>query len=375
MKPRTLLLLLALVLGAAIYFLGVRPRQRAEAATELQVRSAARPTVGVVVARRASASRELILPGALQAYEDIAIHARASGYLARWLVDIGDRVRAGQTLAVIESPEIDQQVNQARADVAQAQANLQLAQVTTERWKALGAQNAVALQDVDQKEADFKARQADLQAAQANLERWQQLQSFETVTAPFDGVISARNIDVGALISAGSGPELFHLTQSETLRVYVNVPQSYVPDMRVGLPAEVLVEEFPGKPFPGRVVRFAGALDAASRTLLVEVDIPNRDGRLFAGMFCRLRFRLPSDPAILIPSNDAIIRAAGTLVAVVTPGNRIHLQPVLLGRDFGSRIEVRSGLAEGERVVDNPTDALTEGMTVVPVLSPASSAE
>jgi membrane fusion protein (multidrug efflux system) len=369
MKPRLLVLILAI--AAAIYFLGVRPRQRAAAAAAQLAQLTERPAVRVALARRGTAVRELILPGTLQAFDDTAIHARASGYLGKWLVDIGDSVRAGQPLAVIDSPETDQQLNQARANLAQAKANLELARITAERWRSLGAQNAVARQDVDQKAADYAARRADVTAAEANVQRWAELQRFETVTAPFDGVISARNVDVGALISAGSGPELFHLTQSGTLRAYVNVPQAYVPDIRRGLPVDVLVEEFPGRAFAGQVARFAGALDPASRTLLVEVEIPNPAGRLFAGMFCRFRFELPSGPALLIPSNDAVIRAAGTLVALVTDRNTVHYQPVELGRDFGSQIEVRAGLAEGARLIENPSDALLEGMPVEPVAAPA----
>jgi RND family efflux transporter MFP subunit len=368
MKSRTLVILLVIAAAAAVYFLGIRPRQRSEADAAGLARAAGQPSVNVIIAARATAVRELVLPAALQAFDDTAIHARASGYLGKWLVDIGDHVKAGQTLAVIDSPEIDQELRQARANLEVATANRELARVTADRWKSLGGQHAVAQQDVDQRVADYAARQADTAAAEANVQRLEEMQQFETVTAPFDGVISVRNIDVGALISAGSGPELFHISQSGTLRVYVNVPQAYVPDMKVGLPVDVLVDEFPGENFPGKVVRFAGALDAASRTLLVEVQIPNAKAELFPGMFCRLRFRLPSDPAILIPSNDAIIRAEGTLVAVVTPENTLHFQKVSLGRDFGTQIEVRAGLAEGSHIVDNPGDSLSEGLLVTPVL-------
>jgi len=367
MKPRSLVILLVLA-AAAVYFLGIRPRQEAEAAAIGQAHAAGLPSVSVIVTARATAIRELVLPGALQAFDDTAIHARASGYLGKWLVDIGDHVKAGQVLAKIDSPEIDQQLRQARANLEVAKANMELARVTADRWKSLGGQHAVAQQDVDQRVADYAARQAEADAAEANVQRLEEMQQFESITAPFDGVISARTVDVGALISAGSGPELFHISQSSTLRVYVNVPQAYVPDMRVGLPVDVLVDEFPRQNFSGKIVRYAGALDAASRTLLVEVQIPNAQAELFPGMFCRLRFRLPSDPAILIPSNDAIIRAAGTLVAVVTDHNTIHFQPVELGRDFGTQIEVRDGLAAGTHIVENPSDALSEGEAVEPVL-------
>jgi membrane fusion protein (multidrug efflux system) len=367
MKSRSLLLVLVLLLAAVVYFVGVRPRQAAEVLAAGRARTAEHPSVSVILAERATGTRELVLPATLQAFDDTAIHARASGYLGKWLVDIGDHVKAGQVLAKIDSPEIDQELRQERANLDVANANLELARVTAERWKALGTQNAVAQQDVDQRVADYASRRADVAAAQANLQRLNELQQFETITAPFAGVITARNIDVGDLINAGSGPELFHISQSNVLRVYVNVPQADVPDMRVGLPVDVLVEEFPSQQFPGKVVRFAGALDAASRTLLVEAQIPNAQAQLFPGMFCRLRFQLPSDPAILIPSSDAIIRAEGTLVATVTDQNAIHFEKVALGRDFGTRIEIRSGLAAGTRVVENPSDALSEGEAVEPV--------
>jgi len=375
MKPRSLVLVLLQVLAAVVYFVGIRPRQEAEALAAGRARVAEHPSVNVIIAERATGLRELVLPATLQAFDDTAIHARASGYLGKWMVDIGDHVKAGQVLAKIDSPEIDQELRQARANLDVANANRELARVTADRWKSLGGQNAVAQQDVDQRVADYASRQADVAAAQANLQRLTELQQFETITAPFDGVISTRNIDVGDLISAASGPELFHISQSNVLRVYVNVPQAYVPDIKVGLPVDVLVEEFPRQNFPGKVVRFAGALDAASRTLLVEAQIPNAQGELLPGMFCRLRFRLPSDPALLIPSGDAIIRAEGTLVATVTEQNTLHFQKVTLGRDFGTRIEVRSGLAAGAHVVENPSDALSEGQAVEPILpAPAGPA-
>jgi RND family efflux transporter MFP subunit len=364
MKLRSLVIVL-IAAAAAVYFLGVRPR--IQAGRDLSAHVAERTPVSVIIARSASATREFTLPGTLQAFVDTAIHARTSGYLGKWYVDIGDRVKEGQTLATIESPEVDQELNQARANLLQARANLDLARISAERWKALGEQSAVSQQDVDQRSADFEARKADVAAAEANVQRLEQLQSFEKIAAPFDGVISARRVDIGNLISAGSGPELFHLAQSDVLRAYVNVPQSYVPDVRLGVPVDVLVAEFPKKVFQGRIVRFAGALDPASRTLLLEVQIPNPAGELFAGMFCQLRFHLATaTPAILIPSNDAIVRAEGTLVATITDGSAIHLQRVTLGRDFGTRIEVLAGLADGQRVVDNPSDALTEGQPVEP---------
>ena len=221
MKFRTFVIVLVLVIGASVYVFGVRPRL--QSAAELTAVAVGKPRVDVTVARRANAVDNLLLPGTLQAFVDTAIRARTNGYIAKWLADIGDRVKAGQTLAIIESPEVDRELNQARASLEQAQANLELARVTAERWKTLGLQNAVAKQDIDQKNADYEARQADVAAAKANVERLEQLKGFETVAAPFDGVISTRNVDIGTLINAGSGPELFHLSQSDTLRAYLVV--------------------------------------------------------------------------------------------------------------------------------------------------------
>jgi RND family efflux transporter MFP subunit len=374
MKLKTFVISLIIVLGAAVLLLGIRPRLRS--AQELAARAPGILPVNIVTARRAPATEGLLLPGTLQAFEDTSIRARTSGYIAKWDVDIGDRVKRGQTLALIDSPEVDQELNQARANLEQARANLELARVTAVRWKALGLQNAVAQQDVDQKAADFEARRADGDAARANVERLEQLKGFETVTAPFDGVISRRNVDVGTLISAGEGPELFHLSQGDTLRAYVDVPQRYVPDIHPGVPVAVEVAELPRDRFPGKVARLAGAMDAASRTLQVEIEVPNRAGRLIAGMFCEVRFKLTSaNPPILIPSNDAIIRSDGTLVAIVTGEDTIHLKKVTLGRDFGTRIEILDGLPEGSRVVENPTDALFEGQSVRPVPVDAASAK
>jgi len=367
MKSRSLLLVFVLAVAAAVYFLGIAPRRREDRVLQARAAGTERPAVNVLVAAAGSATTEVVLPGTLQAFADTAIYARTSGYLASWRVDLGDQVKAGEVLATIDSPEVNQELSQARANLAQAKANLELARVSAERWKTLGAQDAVAAQDVDTKQAEFSARQADAAAAAANVERLQQLQGFETVVAPFAGVVTARNVNVGNLISPGAAPELFHISQNQTLRVYVNVPQTYVADVKLGLPVDVLLAEFPAHVFPGKIVRFAGALDASSRTLQTEVQIPNADGRLLPGMYCQLRLRLTlSSPAVLIPSNDVIIRAAGNLVAVVTDQNTIHFQPVKLGRDFGTRIEILDGLAVGTHCVDNPNDALTEGGEVEP---------
>ena len=372
MKTARILLIIVPLALAVIFFAGVLPRLRAAALLGERAAAAAHPVVGIVVAEASSAPAEVTLPAAIEALQDTPIYARTTGYIAKWTADIGDRVKAGQVLAVIDGPDLDQELNQARATLAQAKANLELSRISAERWKELGAQNAVAQQDVDQKVADYAAGQAGVVAAQAAVDRLAQLKDFQQVTAPYDGVVSARNAQVGALISAGAGVEIFHVAETDVLRVFVNVPQTYVRSIHKGLVADILVPEFPGRVFHGEVARFAGSLDSASRTLLTEVRLSNAKGELFPGMFGQVRFAFQAaQPAILLPSNAAIINASGTLVATVDPSNKIRLVHVTLGRDFGSQIEVVGGLAIGAHVVAKPSDALTEGLEVSP-LEPAA---
>jgi len=366
-SARAFLILIPLL--AVVFFAGILPRIRAAADLRNADDAASKPIVTFVVAAPSKAPSEVLLPGAIEAFQDTPIYARTTGYIAKWTADIGDHVREGQVLALIDGPDLDQELNQARAALSQAKANLEIARISAARWKELGAQNAVAQQDVDQKAADYAAGQAAVVAAEANVERLAQLKDFQRVTAPYDGVVTARNAQVGALINAGSGTEIFHIAQVDPLRVFVNVPQTYVRSVRKGLEAEILVPEFPGHPFTGEVDRFAGSLDSASRTLLVEVRLPNPKGELLPGMFGQVRFTFASvAPAILLPSNAAIVGAAGTEVATVDAEGRIHLEKVKLGRDFGTRVEVLSGLEPGTRVLSNPTDSLHEGDLVTPVL-------
>ena len=350
----------------AVYFVGVRPRLKAaEQAPPRQ-----HPAVNVIVAQRASMANELILPASLMPFQDAPIYARTTGYLARYLVDIGDNVKAGQTLAVIDAPEVDQQLAQSQAALAQSRANAALAKATAARWSNLAKSNAVSAQDAEDKAAAAEATAANVQAAEAEVGRLTQLKDFEIVTAPFDGVISSRGADIGMLITTdASRLQLFRLTQQRPLRVYVSVPQAYMRAVHPGVPADVLVSEFPSRTFTGQIVRAAGALDAGSRTLQTEVQLPNEDGQLLPGMFVQVRFRFtPTEPPLLIPSNAAIIRAEGTLVAMVDAQHAVRLQKVTLGRDFGTQIEVLSGLAAGALVVANPRDSLTEGLIVEPLL-------
>lgn len=363
---RSLIVIVAAV--AVVVFAGILPRIRSSRALEGRTDAASKPVVSVVVAARSTRAAVVTLPAAITALQDTPIYARTTGFIGSWKADIGDHVKAGQVLAVIEGPDLDQELNQARAALEQARANLEIARTSAVRWKALGEQNAVAQQDVDQKSADFTAANAAVVASQANVDRLAQLKDFQQVTAPYDGVITARNAEVGALINAGAGVEIYHIAQTEILRVMVAVPQANVRSVKVGMAVDVLVPEFPGRSFRGEVARFAGALDSGSRTLLTEVRLANPKGELFPGMFGEVRFSFPSaQPAILLPSNAAIINASGNKVAVVDASNRIHLLPVTLGRDFGNQIEVLDGLAPGTRIVAAPRDSLFEGVEVTPV--------
>ena len=329
-----------------------------------------RPAVNVVLAARSAAAVELVLPASLQAFREATIYARTGGYLSKWLVDLGDKVTEGQTLAIIDGPELDQELNQARATLAQTKANAELAVTTSKRWQDLAERNAVSKQEAEEKSAAALARAADAQAAEANVARLTQLKSLQTVVAPFAGVVTARGADIGTLITTdASRRELFRLAAVTPLRVFASIPQSYVRAIRPGLEVDVLINEFPGRTFPGKIVRAAGALDPVTRTLTAEIQLPNENGELLPGMFVEARFRLkPAEPALVLPSNAIITRAEGSLVAVVDSAQTIRFQKVKTGRDFGTQIEILAGLADGVRVVANPNDTLTEGLAVEALL-------
>jgi membrane fusion protein (multidrug efflux system) len=364
---KTRIVIISLVALAVVFFAGILPRIRASADLTARDAASAKPVVNAIVAQRTSFPFETTLPAAIEALQDTPIHARTTGYIKKWSADIGDPVKAGQVLAVIETPDLDQELNQGEAALAQAKANLELARISADRWKDLGSQNAVAQQDVDQKVADYAAGKAAVQAAQANVDRLAQLKDFQQVTSPYDGVVTVRNAQVGALISEGTGTEIFHVAQTDVLRVFVKVPQTYVRAVKVGLQAEVRVPEFPGRTFKGTVARFAGSLDSASRTLLTEVRLSNADHALFPGMFGEVHFTFKAaQPAVLLPSEAAIINASGTFVASVDDSNHIRLLKVKFGRDFGSQIEVLEGLEPGTHVAAKPSDSLTEGLEVSP---------
>lgn len=353
----------ALLLGLLLYA-GIASRHRASVLLAQETREAAVPTVAVVQPKQGAPIEEIVLPGNVRAQIDTAIYARTNGYLKRWLVDLGAKVKAGQLLAEIETPEIDQQIQQARADLATAEANYQLAQSTAERWQGLVASDSVSRQETDEKVGQLAARKAALDSARHNVGRLQQLLAFNRIYAPFAGVITARNTDVGALIDAGAGRELFHLAATNKLRVYVNVPQVYSRAAQPGVTADLTLAEFPNRHFAGKLVRTANAIDASSRTLLTEVEVDNASGELLAGSYVSVHLKLPSkERAVTVPVNTLLFRAEGLRVAIVKDG-KAELIPITVGRDFGSEIEVVSGLSGSESLILSPADSLVTGALV-----------
>ena len=357
-------LALAAMVVAGIVYRGISTRVRATSALTVQTQEMAVPTVSVIQPKRGASSEEIVLPGNIQAFIDAPIYARTNGYLKRWYVDIGARVKAGQLLAEIDTPEIDQQLQQARADLATAEANYQLAKTTAARYQYLLETDSVAKQDVDNAVANHQAKKAMVQSAGENVKRLEDLQSFEKIYAPFDGVITARNTDIGALIDSGSGglaKELFHIAAIRTLRVYVNVPQIYSRSAVPGVQADLTLAEFPGRRFQGRLVRTADAIDQASRTLLTEIDVDNAAGELLPGAYAEVHFKLASGASTFtLPVNTLLFRSEGLQVGVLRDGRAV-LVPIVLGRDFGTEVEVVSGLDGSEWVITNPPDSLVSG--------------
>ncbi len=346
--------LAAVTFLAFLVTIGVWRRIHERGQEKAFTKQATQVEVNVVNARRDRKPKELILPGTFQAFQETTIYPRSNGYVKSWKVDIGDDVVQGQLLAEIEAPELDQQV-------AQAKANYEIAKVTAERWRDLVQKKVVSAQEYDQNEKAYEA-------AAANYEQLRKLQGFKEIVAPFGGKISARNIDVGTLVTAGSGNSgtpLFRLVQSDLLRVYVYAPQENAPSIHAGLSAKIILQEFPGQQFDGTVTRTAGALDPQSRTMQVEVQVPNHENKLYAGMYGEVKFLLADENApIVVPGNTFLFRTEGPQVATVTKDNRIHWQTIRVGRDFGTELEVLEGLAENSKVVMNPTDDLREGVQV-----------
>jgi RND family efflux transporter MFP subunit len=358
-----LVLLLAAALGTAGW--GLVSRRNALKTVTRETDELAVVTVSVTRPERGKADQSITLPGTIQPFTDAAIYARTNGYLRKRYADLGSRVKRGQLLAEIDTPEIDQQLQQSRADLVTAEANAKLAKTTAERYQDLIKSESVSRQDLDNAVGGFEARTAEVLSAKANVSRLQQLQGFSRIYAPFDGVITARNTDIGALIDSGNGAkELFHVAATDRMRVFVSVPQVYSQSARTGLDATVTLREFPGRTFTGKIARTAEAIDVTSRTLLTEVDVDNPKGELLPGAYAEVRIQLPPGASSFrLPVNTLIFRAEGMQVATVQ-GGHVVMQAVTLGRDFGTTVEVVSGLTGNEQVVINPPDALLAGQAV-----------
>ncbi len=372
--PRTrvrrswIIALVAFLIVAAIVIAGIVPRVKARATLRAETNQLAVPAVTVVQPKRAAPGQEIVLPANVQAFKDAPIYARTNGYLRRWYADIGARVKAGQLLAEIDAPEVDQQLHQARADLTTAEANVHLSEITANRYQGLLKSDSVSQQDADNAAGDYAAKRAIVQSAQANVRRLEDLQSFQKIYAPFDGVITARNTDIGQLIDSGSGAgpkgELFHLAAPGKLRVYVNVPQIYSQLAKPGLKAALTLAEFPGRRFEGKLVRTTDAIDSTSRTLLVEIEVNNPTDELLTGAYAEAHLKLPGDLATFtIPVNTLLFRSEGLRVASVQDG-KATLLPLTIGRDFGSDVEVLTGLQGDESLIVNPPDSIVSGQPV-----------
>jgi membrane fusion protein, multidrug efflux system len=357
--------LLVLITAGAVTFL---TRHGEADALAKETEAVSIPTVAVVQPKVEPGNDELVLPGNLQAFEESPIFARTNGYLLRWYKDMGSRIQKGELLAAIDTPEIDQELSQARATREQIKAQLELAKISSDRWANLRKTDAVSQQEADQQASGYQQAQANLAAAEANVRRLEQLESFKNVYAPFSGVLTHRTVDPGALINAGAGAtgkELFDIARVDPLRVYVSVPQAYAPTMKAGMKAAITLQEFPGQKFFGTIARTADAIDPATRTLLTEVDVPNKDGKLLPGSFGQVHFATGTNvPRITIPVNAMIFRAEGPRVAVVGQDGKVGFHPISIGRDFGATLEILGGIDQSDQIIINPSDSLEEGQQV-----------
>jgi RND family efflux transporter MFP subunit len=372
----------AIVALAAVAFVvtsGILPRVRARQAVRVETDELAVPSVTVARLQPSTAQQEVVLPANIQPYISAPIFARTNGYLKKWHFDIGAHVKQGSLLAEIETPEVDAQLRQARADLATAQANLHLSEITAARYQELLKSDSVSKQDTDNATNNLAAQRTTVQSNEQNVRRLEDLVSFEKVYAPFDGVITARNTDVGNLINSGAGSptaQLFQMSAIDTLRVYVSVPQIYSPAARVGLLVDLTLPQYPGRRFVGKLVRTAEAIDPASRTLLVEIDVKNSTAELLPGAYAEAHFKLPSSArTYLLPVPALIFRSEGLQVATVNDGHHAELRRIQLGRDFGTQVEVIDGLNPEDEVIINPPDSLVSGEEVRPVTQSYEGAE
>jgi RND family efflux transporter MFP subunit len=359
-----LFLLLLLIAGALTLWERMSHGQALAKETERETV----PTVAVVYPQAEKPDEELVLPGSLQAYEESPIYARTSGYLVRWYKDIGSRVTKGELLAKIDTPEVDQELNQMRAARQQTLAQMELAKISADRWENLRKSDSVSAQEADQQVSGYKQAQANLAASDANVRRLEQLEGFKDVYAPFSGVLTRRTVDPGALINAGAGVagrELFDIARVDPLRVFTSVPQAYAPNIRVGEQTVITLQEFSGQKFIGKVARTSQAIDPSTRTLLTEVDVPNKDGHLLPGSFGEVHFAVGTNVnKVTVPVNAMLFRSEGPQVAVIGPDNRVQLRPISIGRDYGTTLEILGGVSSTDRVVVNPPDSLEEGQQV-----------
>jgi RND family efflux transporter MFP subunit len=366
------LLLVLLIAGGFTMFSRISHERALASETERETV----PTVAVIHPESEKPDEDLVLPGSLQAYEESPIYARTSGYLVAWYKDIGSRVTKGELLAKIDTPEVDQELNQTRAARQQTVAQMELAKISADRWENLRKTDSVSAQEADQQVSGYKQAQANLAAADANVRRLEQLEGFKDVFAPFTGVLTKRNVDPGALINAGAGAagrELFDLARVDPLRVYTSVPQAYAPFIKVGAKTFVTLQEFPGQKFLATVARTAESIDPTTRTLLTEVDVPNKEGRLLPGSFGEVHFAVGSGVnKVTIPVNTMLFRAEGARVAVVGADNKVELRPINIGRDYGATLEILGGVAPSDKIVVNPADSLEDGQQVNVAQPPAN---
>lgn len=367
-RRRWTFLAIALIVVAVLLGSGIWSRLRARAVLNAETAQAAVPDVSVVLPERGAPTQEIVLPGNVQPFISSPVYSRTNGYLKKWYFDIGARVKKGQLLALVETPEVDQQLQQARANLETAKANLELASITKARYQGLLKSHAVSQQDVDNAVGTFNANKAIVMADQAAADQYTALVSFEKIYAPFDGVITARNTDIGDLINSGNTgnvkTDLFHIAQPGTLRVYVNVPEEYSRGMRVGMTADLTLAEFPGQKFQGTLVRTADAINMATRTLLIEVDVHNPTGTLLTGSYAEVHLAVPTQAStFLIPVNTLVFRSQGLQVGIVKNG-KVVLASVTAGHDFGNQIEIVSGLSADDQIILNPPDSIVQGQQV-----------
>jgi len=361
--------LFSLILAVGLVVLAVHGIMTRSATTENLQRQAnqaiAELAVSVVKPAKAPATISIDLPGQTQAFMQASVYAQTTGYVKKWNFDIGSQVKEGDVLAEIDTPEVDEQLNQAKATLKQAQAGFDLSRVTYERDRDLLQRKVIAKQDFDNAESDYRGKQATVNSTEAAVLRLEALEDFKVLKAPFEGIVTTRNTDIGGMVNAGTGNPLFVVARIRPLRVYINVPESMGGNVKVGDSAELKFDEFPGKTFAGKVVRTAGAIDPTSRTLLTEVDVPNENGQLFPGAYMQVHLSTGSrKQSLLIPANTLIFRSEGTMVGVVGAGNKVELKKIKIGQDLGSLLEVTQGLSADDQVIVNPSDSLSSGQTV-----------